>query len=91
MNGVEYQFGVFENQKWTVERLENEELLKEGETIIIGHHPRRLTHLAIYIGDGLYLSKGGTIGALIVADLPSMKIGFGGDEVYRASPALNLK
>lgn len=84
MNGVDYLFGKFDNQKWVVEKLDVSSL-KIGDTIIIGRDRQTLTHFAIYIGEGLYLSKFGSSGPLIVTDIPAMKIGFGGDEVFKTA------
>ncbi len=86
MNGVDYLFGKFDRQKWVVEPMVDESSLKEGDTIIIGHDRQMLTHFAIYLGEGYYLSKFGSSGPLIVADLPAMKIGFGGEVVFRTHP-----
>ena len=84
MNGVEYVFGRFDYRQWAVRPLAQESLLKPGNTLIIGHNSSTLTHFALYLGHGLYLSKFGASGPLIVTDLEAMKIGFGGNEVFVA-------
>jgi len=86
MNGVDFHFGEFDDRRWVVETLTDEGLLKEGDTILLGHNRKTFTHGAIYLGDGLYLSKFGPDGPLIITDVPAMKIGFGGNEVFRSYP-----
>ena len=46
-----------------------------------------ITHLAVYLGEGLYLSKFGTFGGLIVTTLRGMKMGFGGTKTWLTRPA----
>lgn len=40
-------------------------------------------HYAIYLGDGLFLSKFGTSGTLIACTIDEMKSGFDGNDVYK--------
>lgn len=85
-NGVEYVFGTFRSELWSINPLSSESDLAVGDTIIIGYSLNRITHLAIFIGNGLYLSKFGSNGPLIVSDLNAMKIGFGGKKAFSARP-----
>ncbi len=74
---------------WIINSLKSEDDLKPGDTIFISrvNTPYQgITHFAIYIGYGLYLSKFGNLGRLIVTSLNEMKKGFGGNFVFSAIP-----
>jgi hypothetical protein len=86
MNGKTYVFGTFNNSEWQVEELSSERNLVPGNTILIGHNRANITHLAIFLRGGFYLSKFGGTGPLIITTLDEMKKGFGGDLVFVAKP-----
>lgn len=89
-NGVPYTIGEPDPYKWQRGKFD-ERNIKPGETFVIGREMgfgfAEFTHWAIYLGDGLYLSKAGKSGEpLIVADLEEMKKGYDGDVVYKMTP-----
>lgn len=86
MNGKEYEFNRFSYSEWQIEEYSSEKNLVPGSTILIGHDRTNITHLAIFLGSGFYLSKFGTCGPLIVTTLDQMKKGFGGNVVFVARP-----
>jgi cell wall-associated NlpC family hydrolase len=93
MAGVSHNFGQFNPEEWDISPLVNESEQKAGDVILIGgdedytvqdaHVRKTITHLAVYLGSGFYLSKFGVSGKLIVANIEEMKKGFGGTAVYR--------
>jgi hypothetical protein len=87
---IEYQFAHFDASKWDINVLASEEELAIGQAILINEsdsdYSKNITHLAIYMGEGLYLSKFGRSGKLIVATLESQKVGFGGDTAWSMTP-----
>ncbi len=91
LNGLDFPFARFDLREWQVEKLADESSVKIGDTIMTGHDVRSFTHLAIYIGDGVYLSKFGVSGPLIVADIPAIKTGFGGEELFKVVPVISLQ
>jgi len=93
VNDVPYQFGNCQAKNWNMRLLSDENNLKPGDTIAIAKidNPNNfsdedITHFAIYLGDSLYLSKFGSKGKLIVANLEEMKKGFGGEYFFQANP-----
>lgn len=92
VHNIPHARGVFDPDKWNVTRLEKEDGLMPTDTICISHDPTieygrsRITHFAIFLGNGLYLSKFGTSGRLIATTLEEMKKGFGGDFVFLVTP-----
>lgn len=87
INGIPYEFGKYNSANWEMTPFNG--YLNVGDTISICNsdsESRRDNHFAIYVGDGLYLSKFGGPGPLIVTDLTEMKKGFDGDLVYKMKP-----
>ncbi len=86
INQVDFKFGRFNSSSWDVNPLETEGVLTPGETILIGQSENKLTHAAVYLGEGLYISKFGASGSLMVTSLKAMKRGFGGDLTWTIRP-----
>lgn len=93
INDIPYQFSNYRAESWDMRLLNDENNLKPGDTIALTKtdNPNDfsdgdITHFAIYLGDSLYLSKFGSKGKLIVANLEEMKKGFGGDYFFQANP-----
>jgi len=86
LNSVSYGLRFFSLSKWE-KCFFNENLLQTGDSIVIftikDGSIKKFNHFAIYIGNGLYLSKGGVSGPLVVSDLDIMKSAFGGNQVYQ--------
>lgn len=92
MNGFPYD-GFIDEAKWNFSPYIDDKHLQAGDTILMSlktdksAHPR---HMAIYLTDGLYLSKfgRGPEGHLIVATLWEMYTAFGGSFVSVMKPRL---
>lgn len=93
INDVPFKFCSFDFSRWRLSPYSDGVVIKAGQSILIGHSVpgtagssqpvfQSSTHLAVYLSDGLFLSKFGTTEGLIVADLVAMKRGFGGDSVW---------
>lgn len=91
MNGVGYIFGKFYNDKWVISTFEGNRSLKPGDTILIGKNGDDFSHLAIYLGHDLYLSKFGSIGPLLVTTLPAMILNFEAKRVVKITPSRPAK
>ena len=80
----------FEPHYWDICPMDDEASLKSGDTVFIAELPDpteySATHFAVYLNDGLYLSKFGNTGPLIASSLPEMKKGFGGDHTFQIVP-----
>ena len=87
VNEVDFEFGRLKNSSWITSEISTEAILSPGDTIMIGKSENEITHLAVYLGEGLYLSKFGTFGGLIVTTLRGMKMGFGGTKTWLTRPA----
>lgn len=89
LNGVNYVFGTFHYAQWDISEFLNDETIKVGESILMRDSVKDTKHLAIYLGSGLYLSKGGPKGDLVVTSLESMRSLWGGKEVVVIRPKIN--
>ncbi len=86
-NGIPYEFGSLVISKWDVSDFDESQLLP-GDSVMISKDPEHtdVTHLALYLGEGLYLSKFGNGGKLIVTTMRNMKKAFEGKYVFRIQP-----
>ena len=88
VNGIPYEYTKYDPSKWNQSNFNGD--VKVGDTIAIvdsdAPQANQYTHFAIYLGDGLYISKFGFSGPLIVSDVDEMKKGFHGDTVYKLEP-----
>lgn len=97
VSNIPYNLGAFHSKDWDVSRFVNiskftEEQLKAGDIIMISKddYHQQITYYGIYLGEGLYLSKFGNKGKLIVANLKEMRKSFGGKNVFQIKPKQNL-
>jgi hypothetical protein len=90
LNDIPHQFAKFDPNRWDLLLLSNEDDLKIGDTVLLSTGESALgseiVHFAIYIGDGLYISKFGTSGSLITTTLEEMRKGFGGEFLFKGTP-----
>lgn len=90
LNEVPHEFEGFNSYLWNLEELDSEENLAIGDTILLSkiltQSASEPKHFAIYIGDGLYISKFGQSSRLIASTLEEMKKGFDADLAHKASP-----
>ena len=92
-NGIPWKAGVFDLNRWNMTILDEETMLRPGDTVCItqsspsaAHRMGNIVHFAIFLGEGLYLSKFGMHGPLIVTTLEEMERGYHGDQAYLAKP-----
>lgn len=89
VNGVPYEYTKYDPSKWNQSNFSSNDM-SAGDTIAIvdteAPYANQYTHFVIYLGDGLYISKFGSSGPLIVSDVDEMKKGFHGDTVYKLEP-----
>lgn len=96
VSDVPYTFGKFDSMKWNLDLLSDESVLKIGDTVMITDDTydiekgesanTAIRHFALYLGSGLYISKFGTGGKLMVARLDEMKNGFDGTKAFKLTP-----
>ena len=93
VNDMPYERGHFNPLYWDISFLSDDNNLKSGDTIFIASpqnpanfNAKEITHFAIYLGDELYLSKGGSAGPMIVTTLEEMKHGYKGMYPFIAKP-----
>lgn len=90
VNGIPYVFGEFRFKPWDIRHLTHTKNLNPGDTIFIAKSrwPKNtdITHFGIYLNNGLFISKFGDLGKLIVTDLEQMKKAFGGRHIFQARP-----
>ncbi len=86
-NGIPYESPKYDPSNWVQSDFDGN--INPGETIIMEdkNKPNLFNHFAIYLGDGLYISKFGSSGPLIVSDVDGMRKGFGSDKVFKLKPA----
>jgi hypothetical protein len=92
INDIPYFFSQFHFHKWSYAEITSEEELAVGNTIAMcttnNVLDMEITHLAIYLGHHLYLSKFGPSGKLVVATLAEMRKSFEGDFTFKLTPRL---
>ncbi|NTW46264.1 MAG: C40 family peptidase [Candidatus Moranbacteria bacterium] len=86
-NGIPHEFGSMVISKWDVSDFD-EGTLAPGDSVMISKDREHMnvTHLALYLGEGLYLSKFGNAGKLIVATMKNMKKAFEGKYAFHIRP-----
>ena len=97
MLGVQHDFANFDPHDWIVREV-SQEPVYPGAVVAIGlsssFHRKKITHFGLYLGEGLYISKFGVFGSLVVTTLDEMKKAFGGNHVFhlkpRKSPSLKM-
>ncbi|MDA8792641.1 hypothetical protein N9N67_05310 [Bacteriovoracaceae bacterium] len=94
LNGVEYEKDNFDYEKWNITLISDninafinsDREFKIGDTIILANSYEDFTHAAVYISNGVYISKFADVGPIIFTTLDEMKNGFGGNQIYLISP-----
>lgn len=91
VNDLPYEIGAYDPDAWKFERLESEKQLKAGDTVFITRSEDNwktidIAHAAIYLNKGLYISKFGVSGKLVVTTLEEMKKMFDGQYAVQAIP-----
>jgi len=86
VTGVSYEYGKFSTDSWTVARIDDQNPIQVGDVILIGYSPKEINHVAINIGDDLYISKFGASGPVLVTDLTTLQMAYGGLGLLSAKP-----
>ncbi len=86
MNGLPYDYTYFRSRLWHLETVIDEMALAVGDTIVLGYSYAEIKHVAIYLGQGLYISKMGD-GPVLVTDFSTLQLGYGGFMLGRGRPA----
>lgn len=86
INNVKFKMGIFDDSSWMITKFVGESYLYPGDTIYIEKAKDTFTHFAVYLGQGLYISKFGYRGPLIVTSLEAMKYAYDADQVWIIRP-----
>ncbi len=86
MNGLPYEYTFFRSRLWHLEVVYDEAALVPGDTIVLGYSYNEVKHVAIYLGQRLYISKLGD-GPVLVTDFTTLQLGYGGVMLARGRPA----
>lgn len=86
VSGVPYEYGKFSTDQWTLSRIDHQNPIQLGDVILIGYGEREINHVAINIGDDLYISKFGASGPVLVTDLTTLQMAYGGLGLLSAKP-----
>ncbi|MDZ4082466.1 MAG: NlpC/P60 family protein [Bdellovibrionales bacterium] len=86
VTGVSYEYGKFSTDQWTLSRIDYQNPIQLGDVILIGYGDREINHVAINIGDDLYISKFGASGPVLVTDLTTLQMAYGGLGLLSAKP-----
>ena len=87
--GISQQYGKFDPDRWKISRLASEDRLGAGQMVMLTrqvYSTDQPVHFAMYLARGLYLSKFGYRGGLIVTTLREMLNAFEGRGVYSLEP-----
>ncbi len=90
MNGLPYDYTFFRSRLWHLETVYDEMALAVGDTIVLGYSYSEVKHVAIYLGQGFYISKLGD-GPVLVTDFSTLQLGYGGMMIGRGRPAIPIK
>jgi hypothetical protein len=75
---------------WDYSQMNNEKKLVPGSTVALtvaeGIGRYKSTHYAVYLGEHLYISKGGNNYDLIVTDIENMRTVYGSDTIFVLKP-----
>ncbi len=85
LNDVKYTPKYYNSQLWIQTKFDKNQL-KPGHTIIMYDDNQNISHFAVYLDQGLYISKFGTTGGVYVSDLSSMKKYYNSNDVYQIIP-----
>lgn len=86
VTGVPYEYGKFSTDQWILSRIDHQNPIQLGDVILIGYGDREINHVAINIGDDLFISKFGASGPVLVTDLTTLQMAYGGLGLLSAKP-----
>jgi hypothetical protein len=85
LNDIDYIFSNLDYSKWVISSFEGSEL-NPGDTIMTSNELGTITHFAIYLDDGIYLSKYGNHNKLIANTLEEIKKSYKSEFVHKLKP-----
>lgn len=87
VNDIRYEFGQFIPEKWEISDFD-EQASVPGDAVMISRDPEHadVTHFALYLGEGLYLSKFGIGGKLIATTMEAMNGMYEGNHAFLIRP-----
>lgn len=86
MNGVAFEFGQFNRRSWNLEMALSEDAVLPGDTILLGYSYAEVKHVAVSLGDGLFISKFGVDGPVLITNFATLQLAYGGFLFARATP-----
>lgn len=91
---VPYMHGEFDRKHWKFEDITDGRDFQPGDLVALADgEPEKpsvqLKHAGVYLGNGLFIWKFGSINGLFVSDLSSMKLGFSAPVARRMRPLVN--
>lgn len=86
MNGVAFEFGQFKRRSWNLEMALSEDAVQPGDTVLLGYSYEEVKHVAVALGDGLFISKFGVDGPVLITNFATLQLAYGGFLFARATP-----
>ena len=83
LNGVAYKFGEFSTRVFSLHQVPDETVLRVGDTVLLGYSRSEITHVAVALGEGLFISKFGKDGPVLVTNFPTLQLTYGGMPIAR--------
>lgn len=88
LNDVSYTFGKFSTRVFSLHQVPDESVLRAGDTILLGYSRHEITHVAVALGDGLFISKFGVTGPVLVTNFPTLQLTYGGMPIARVEKVI---
>lgn len=89
LNGVTYKFESFQTRLWSLEQVVDSDAIRIGDTLLLGYSKNEITHVAVNIGEGLYISKFGIDGPVLVTTIEALQLIYGGMPMVSGKPIPN--
>jgi hypothetical protein len=86
MNGVPFEFGHMKSKPWSFDLVMDESLVLPGDTVLLGYGFEEVKHVAVSLGDGLFISKFGVDGPVLITSFATLQLAYGGFLFARATP-----
>ena len=83
---VPFAFGTTKPSDWNHQLLESEGQLSPGDVLFMLKPDNQISHVVVYLGEGLYLSKLGVDGNLAVTNFKEIAYAYEAESAYFARP-----